>query len=75
MSIYVNVELCSIWNRFGEVKVYLNNKLITDVIEAKSGKDGFVMFYANRLQLANDRTSLLTRKLRGNVKISFAHRR
>jgi hypothetical protein len=54
------------------VTVSVNGKVIPKCIRAKSGKNGFVEFYLNPLQLKN--CDALRGKMRGNVKISMSPR-
>lgn len=66
---YIDVEKANALGIIGHVRVKLNGIKIGKVIAAKSGKNGFVLFYAYPFEFVNDNPK--TKKFRGNVKISI----
>lgn len=66
---YIDVNKASKRRILQKVRVRLNGKLVNRVIAAKSGKNGFVEFYADPLKVRGE--DVVTRKVRGLVKISI----
>lgn len=65
---YINVEKAERLGILGKIKVRINGKILSKVISAKSGKNGFVEIVCGINKTKNE---FVNKKFRGNVKISF----
>ena len=69
--IYIDTDFCAIRNIGRKVTVRLNGRKMTKVTRAKHGKNGFVEYYPDPMRIILSKEVILTKKVRGNVKISF----
>ena len=70
-SFYTDVDRAICSGIIGRVSARLNGRLIKRVIAAKSGRNGFVEYHPEPFKIKGD--CFVSRKLRGNVKISISH--
>lgn len=68
-NMYIDIDKAERLNLISKIRVTVNGKKYWKVIACKHGKNGFVEIYTGKLN--RKKNDLVTRKFRGNVKISF----
>lgn len=66
---YIDIDKANRRGIGGLVEVKFNGKKIDKAIAAKSGKNGFVEYIVQPLKMR--RNEIVTKKVRGNVKVSI----
>lgn len=69
MSFYIDIDKAHVHGLVGRLSFSINGVRVYRVIAAKHGKNGFVEYYPCPYVIKNDH--IVSRKLRGNVKISI----